>query len=65
MNVQIRPSDLVLLVWRRTKTCPHVGRILHLIPMCALLLVTTLVMSWKSYVMLEQRASASQRQIES
>ena len=54
--MRIMPSRLVPLVWCRTKTFPHVGRILHLIPICALLLVTTWVTCWKSYVMFEPRA---------
>ena len=44
--------------WCRTKKNPHVGHTLYLIPIRAVLLVvTTSVMSWKNYVMLEQRAT--------
>ena len=52
-SVRIIPPHSVPLVWCRSRTVPHVGHILHLIPIRALLLVTTLVTSWKSYVMLE------------
>ena len=57
MSARIMPPHLVHLVWCRIKTFHfHVGHTLHLTPIRASLLVTTLVMSWKSYVMLEQRA---------
>ena len=49
-------AALGTLVWCQIKTFPHVGHTLHLTPIRVSLLVTTLVMSWKSYVMLEQRA---------
>ena len=56
MNARIMAPHWVHLAWYRTKTVPHVGRVIHLIPFHALLLATTFVMSWKSYVILEQRA---------
>ena len=56
MNVRIMPPHLVLVVWCRIKTFLHVGRTLHLIPIRASLLVTTLVTSWKSYMIFGQRA---------
>ena len=49
MSVRAMPPHSVLLVWCRIKTFPHVGH-------RASLLVTPLVMSWKSHVMLKQRA---------
>ena len=61
-KVYIMPPHLVLLVWCRTKTFPHVEHNLHLIPIRALLLVTT---SDKLCDVRTARASASQGQIRS
>ena len=55
-RLQSRGKHWKRMRWRRTKTFPHVGRVIHVILIHALLPATTLVMSWKSYVTLAQRA---------
>ena len=51
MSLHIMPLRWVPSAWCRTITFPRVGRVTPLIPLHALLSVTTLVeMFWKSYV---------------
>ena len=55
MNVLIMPPHLGHSIWHQVTTNLHVGLVIILVPLLALVLATTLEMSWKNCVTLEQK----------